>query len=108
MGLIWLAGIAALILLFLWWTFPTLARIAGFFIVFESLLAIVLTPNRAIPTRLPWLVLGVIVWLAGHWAWAFKHRAWASPIAMRIFGLHGLRWLIPRSTLVYDEPDPRR
>lgn len=91
----------------LWWAFPALARIVGILVVLESLLAIVLIPARAIPDRLLWLALGIFVWLAGHWAWAFKHGMWASPIALRIFGLPGLRWMIPRTTLVLDQPRAR-
>ncbi|MBF6137239.1 hypothetical protein IU433_22240 [Nocardia puris] len=101
MGLIWIAAVAVLAALLLWWAFPTLARIVGFFIVFDSLLALVLTPARAIPGRLGWLALGLVIWLAGHWAYAFKHGAWASPIALRIFALPGLRWMIPRCTLIH-------
>ncbi|MFF3569220.1 hypothetical protein ACFYXQ_15725 [Nocardia jiangxiensis] len=99
MGLIWLAAIAALVLLVLWWAFPILARIGGILIVLDSLAAIVLFPHQAIPLRVWWLLAGIGVWLAGHWAWAFKHGMWASRIALRIFTLPGLRHLIPRSTL---------
>ncbi|NNH70993.1 hypothetical protein HLB23_14160 [Nocardia uniformis] len=105
MGLIWIAAIAVLAVLLLWWAFPTLARIAGFLLVIDSLLAIILAPARSIPGRLPWLGLGLVIWLAGHWAWAFKHGAWASPIALRIFGLPGLRWMIPSSTLTFAHDD---
>lgn len=110
MGLIWLTALTLLAVLLLWWAFPTLARIAGFLMMIDSLLAIILAPAHSIPGRLPWLALGLLLWLAGHWAWAFKHGAWASPIALRVFGLRGLRWTIPRSTLVYlyNEPDAYR
>ncbi|NNH73800.1 hypothetical protein HLB23_28770 [Nocardia uniformis] len=106
MGLIWIAAVAALAALLLWWAFPTLARIAGFLLAIDSLLAIVLAPARSIPGKLPWLALGLAVWLAGHWAYAFKHGAWASPIALRIFALPGLHWMIPRATLIhFDDRD---
>lgn len=109
MGLISLAALAVLAALLLWWAFPTLARIAGFFIVIDALLALALTPARAIPDRVPWLALGLITWLAGHWAYAFKHGVWASPIALRIFGLRRLRWMIPRRTLIHvDHTDHHR
>ncbi|MFF0494369.1 hypothetical protein ACFYTQ_35585 [Nocardia sp. NPDC004068] len=100
MAFIWLAAVAALLLLVVWWAFPTLARIIGFLITLDSLLAIVLFPAQALPHRLWWLLLGIVVWLAGHWAWAFKHGFWASRIALRIFRLPVLRHTIPRSTLV--------
>ncbi|MFJ4651044.1 hypothetical protein ACIP5Y_07200 [Nocardia sp. NPDC088792] len=106
MGLIWLVAVAVLATLLLWWAFPILARIAGFWIFLDSLLAIVFIPHRAIPGRLWLLALGLFLWLAGHWAHAFKHGEWASPIALRIFTLPGLRWMIPRRTLIYfDDPD---
>ncbi|MQY24418.1 hypothetical protein [Nocardia macrotermitis] len=99
MGLIWLAAVAVLVLFVLWWAFPILARIAGVLIALDSLVAIVLFPDRAIPYRLWWLLAGVLIWLAGHWAWAFKHGMWASRVALRVFTLPGLRHLIPRSTV---------
>lgn len=107
MGLIWFVAVALFLLLFLWWAFPTLARVVGFLLFLDSLLTIVFAPGRALPGRLPWLALGLLVWLAGHWAWAFKHGEWASTVALHIFDLPGLRWMIPRSTLIYSEPDPR-
>ncbi|WP_216895688.1 hypothetical protein [Nocardia alni] len=100
MGLIWLAAIAVLVLLVLWWAFPLTARILGVLVVLDSLGAIVLFPDRAIPYRVWWLLAGFVLWLAGHWAWAAKHGIWASRIALRIFQLPGLRHLIPRSTLL--------
>lgn len=98
MGLIWLAAVAVLTFLVLGWALPTLARILGFLIALDSLAAIVFFPDRAIPYRVWWLFAGVLLWLAGHWAWAFKHGMWASRIALRIFTLPGLHRLIPRST----------
>ncbi|WP_405136678.1 hypothetical protein [Nocardia sp. NBC_01388] len=91
----------------LWWVFPFLARLVGFFIIFNSLLAIVLTPARAIPARLPWLALGFLVWLVGQWAWAFKHGFWDSRVALRVFSLPGLRRAIPRFTLVHFDANSR-
>lgn len=107
MGLIWLAAVAILAAMLLWWVFPFLARLVGFFIIVNSLLAIVLTPARAIPAQLPWLALGVLIWLVGHWAWAFKHGIWDSRVALRVFSLPGLRRVIPRSTLIYQDVDSR-
>ncbi|MFI1919305.1 hypothetical protein [Nocardia sp. NPDC020380] len=103
MGLIWLAAIAILLMMLLYCVFPLLARLIGFFIIFDSLLAIVLIPARAIPGRLSELALGFLIWLIGHWAWAFKHGVWDSRLALRVFSLPGLRRLIPRSTLIYDD-----
>jgi len=100
MGLIWLAAAAVLVFLALWWAFPTLARIAGVLIVLDSLGAIVFFPAQAYPYRLWWLGAGFVLWLAGHWAFAVKHGFWASRIALRVFSLPGLRYLIPRSTLI--------
>ncbi|ATL67407.1 hypothetical protein [Nocardia terpenica] len=100
MGVIWLVAAVAMLLLIVWWAFPTLARILGFLIALDSVLSIVLFPAQALPHRLWWLLLGIAVWLAGHWAWAFRHGFWASRIALRIFELPGIRHLIPRSTRV--------
>ena len=100
MGLIWIAAAGILAALLLWWAFPTVARIAGFLIVLDSLGSIVFFPHQALPSRLWWLAGGFVLWLAGQWAFAAKHGCWASRIAVRIFGLPGLRRLIPRSTLI--------
>ncbi|WP_182435009.1 hypothetical protein [Nocardia seriolae] len=105
MGLIWLAAVVILVAMLLWWAFPILARIVGFFLFFDSLLTIVFRPSYAIPGRLPWLALGLLIWLLGHWAWAFKHGFWDSRVALRIFALPGLRRTIPRSTLIHIDPD---
>ncbi|WP_327138931.1 hypothetical protein [Nocardia sp. NBC_01327] len=105
MGLIWLAAVAVLAAMLLWWVFPILARIAGFFLIIDSLLAIIFTPAHAIPCKLSWLVLGLLIWLAGHWTSAFKHGIWDSRLALRIFALPGLRLTIPRATLVHIERD---
>ncbi|MBF6328444.1 hypothetical protein [Nocardia transvalensis] len=100
MGFIWLAAVAAVLLGVVWWAFPTVARIAGFLIALDSLLSIALFPAQALPHRLWWLLLGILVWLAGHWAWAAKHGVWASSIALRIFRIPGLRRVLPRSARI--------
>ncbi|MEV0246879.1 hypothetical protein AB0H76_09860 [Nocardia sp. NPDC050712] len=100
MGLFSPIAFAVLACLVLWWAFPVLARIGGFLLTVDSLAAIAFLPERALPDKLAWLGLGVVVWLAGHWAWAFKHRAWASVIALRFFSLPGLRWTRPRRSLI--------
>ncbi|PXX53433.1 hypothetical protein DFR70_12744 [Nocardia tenerifensis] len=90
----------ALLLLIGWWAFPTLARITGFILTIFSLMQIAQHSETVLPGQLRWLGLGFALWLAGHWMWAFKNGCWASRIALRIFALPGLRFLIPRSTLV--------
>ncbi|MCU1642961.1 MAG: hypothetical protein JWN03_3236 [Nocardia sp.] len=109
MGLIWLAAVAVLAAMVLWWVFPILARVVGFFLIVDSPLAIVITPARAIPGELSWLVLGfLLVWLAGHWVSVVKHGVWDSRVALCIFALPGLRRVIPRSALVHVERDSYR
>ncbi|MFG1795808.1 hypothetical protein [Nocardia sp. NPDC049149] len=100
MSLIWLVALVALVLLVVWWLFPMLARILGVLIAIDALLGIVLFPDYALPARLPWLAAGVLLWLAGNWAWAAKHGVWGSRLARSFFQLPGLRHLIPRSVLI--------
>ncbi|WP_280390466.1 hypothetical protein [Nocardia brasiliensis] len=97
MSLIWLVALVVLVLLMLWWLFPMLARILGVLIVIDALLGIVLVPDYALPARLPWLAGGVLLWLAGNWAWAVKHGVWGSRLARGMFRLPCLRHLVPRS-----------
>ncbi|WP_280404512.1 hypothetical protein [Nocardia brasiliensis] len=97
MSLIWLVALILLVLLATWWLFPILGRILGFLIMIDALLGIVLFPNYALPTRLPWLAAGFCLWLVGNWAWAIKHGAWGSRLARAFFQLPGLHHLSPRS-----------
>lgn len=97
MGLILLVAAAALVVLVAWGLFPGLARVAGVLLVIDSIGSILLFPERMPLAHFGWLVCGVALWLAGHWAWAVKHGGWRSSLAMRAYGLPGLRCLRPRS-----------
>lgn len=97
MGLIWLIAAAALVILVAWGVFPGLARVVGVLLVIDSIGSILLFPERMPLAHFGWLLGGVVLWLAGHWAFAAKHGCWRSPLAMRAYRLPGLRRLRPRS-----------
>jgi hypothetical protein len=76
MALVVLIAVAA-------WMFGSLVlRLVGLFFVFGGLLTIVVAGRVGL---LPAVLLGAILWLAGHWLYAYRHHAFLSPLARRIF-----------------------
>lgn len=91
--MLWIAAVAVLGLLFFWSSFSLLARFLGAFLVIDTLLTFALGFGN--PERLFWIGVGVLLWVAGHWFWAFKHGLWRTRLAMRAFRLPLLRDLSP-------------
>jgi hypothetical protein len=78
-------GVTALIVLgaIAAWMFGSLAlRIIGLFLVFGGLLTIVLAGTIGV---LPMVCVGAVLWLTGHWLYAYRHHVFCSPLARRIF-----------------------
>jgi len=72
------------------WMFGSFAlRAVGLFFFFGGLLTILVAGRAAL---LPMVVIGAVLWLAGHWLYAYRHHVFASPLARRIF----LQFLPPR------------
>lgn len=95
MALIWLTVIAVSGFLIFWSLFPTLARIAGILLMLDSVLTLILLPNRAPAAHAGWLLTGIALWLTGHFVFAVKHGAWRSRLAARIVHASVLRRLLP-------------
>lgn len=95
MTLIWFAGIAIAAFLIFWSLFPTLARVAGILLIFDSALTLVLFPDRVPAAHAGWLLAGVVLWLAGHFVFAVRHGMWRSRLAARIVRASVLRRLLP-------------
>lgn len=71
------------------WMFGSFAlRAVGLFF-FGGLLTILIAGRVAL---LSMVVIGAVLWLAGHWLYAYRHHGFASPLARRIF----LQFLPPR------------
>lgn len=91
--MLWITAVAALTLLLFWSSFSFLARVAGGFLVIDTLLTFALGFGHV--ERLLWLGAGVLLWIAGHWFWAFKHGLWRTHLALHVFMLPLLRDLSP-------------
>src|SRR5215204_5919990 len=82
-------------------------RVVGAFFVFVGGVSLIAFGNFV---ALFMIVVGFAMWLAGHWHFAFRHHAYKSPLARRIF----LQVLPPRydPTRDWSEPvlsgEPRR
>ncbi|MFI6368836.1 hypothetical protein ACIBG0_39665 [Nocardia sp. NPDC050630] len=85
----------ALVVLVLGAFFPVLARWGGFLIALDSLLALVFELGHGPLISLMWLIIGVALWLFGHWIEAYRTGYWRSWLAGQTFRLPGLRALRP-------------
>lgn len=91
--MLWIAAVAVLGFLFFWSSFSFLARFLGAFLVIDTLLSFALGFGH--PVRLWWIGVGALLWVGGHWFWAFQHGLWRTPLARHIFRLPLLRDLSP-------------
>jgi hypothetical protein len=104
-------GIAIIALVGFWLFGGVILRVVGAVFVFVGLISLVMLAN---PAALLMVVIGLVMWLAGHWHFALRHHEYKSPLAQRIF----LQILPPRydptrhwgSPVVTEaaEPDPHR
>lgn len=77
------------------WRFGgALLRWAGGFLGIGGLLA---TASTGSPQMALAAVIGLLLWLAGHWLWALREHYYRSPLARRIF-----------LTLLPEQLDPTR
>lgn len=75
-------GIAILAIVGFWLFGGVVLRVAGIVFVFAGLLTLV---TLADPVALLMVVIGLVMWLAGHWHFALRHHEYKSPLAQRIF-----------------------
>ena len=76
----------------------TIWLLGGIFARWTGLLLVALGAGYLIGAQargLAMLAVGVTLWLAGHWLFAVKHRAWKSIVAERIFHIGILARLAP-------------
>lgn len=80
-------ALAALIALAAWLVGSLVMRIAGVVFVVAGLMGTATTS----PAGLLVAAIGALLWLAGHWLYAVRHHAFASPLAERLYKQTPLR-----------------
>lgn len=75
-------GIAILAVGGFWIFGGVVLRVVGALFAFVGLVSLVTLAN---PAALFMVVLGLVMWLAGHWHFALRHHEYKSPLAQRIF-----------------------
>lgn len=104
-------ALTALIALAAWRAGSLVLRIAGGVLVLAGLIGAATTSAAGLFIA----AVGALVWLAGHWLYAARHHAWASPLAHRLFKQTPLRqfdptrgWAIPTAPAQPRARRPRR
>ncbi|MFL0278111.1 hypothetical protein [Mycobacterium sp. SMC-19] len=92
-------SVAIVVAIIAWWFGSAVARFAGILLMgfgvsgmFWSGLSNYLD---AAAISVVTLLIGVMLWLAGHWMYAYKHHAWRGPFVQRLFNQTPLRRLDP-------------
>jgi hypothetical protein len=75
-------GIAVLAIGGFWLFGGVVLRVGGVVFVLVGLISLVTLTN---PAALLMVVIGLVMWLAGHWHFALRHHEYKSPLAQRIF-----------------------
>ncbi len=75
-------GIAIIAVIGFWILGGIFLRAAGIVFAFAGVVAMIALHD---PVALFMLVLGFVMWLAGHWHFALRHHEYKSPLAGRIF-----------------------
>nr|WP_172687855.1 hypothetical protein [Prescottella equi]ARX59773.1 putative integral membrane protein [Prescottella equi]ARX59920.1 putative integral membrane protein [Prescottella equi] len=98
-----IAVFAALALagLLVWKIGAPIARFGGALMVVSSLAFIVM--GDPIAVRAPWLVIGAVIWLAGHFLFAYQRRFWRSRLAENVVVHTPLRYIDPVGGAEYRE-----
>jgi hypothetical protein len=99
-------GIAILAILGFWMFGGVVLRVGGVVFVLVGLVSLVTLAN---PAALLMVIIGLVMWLAGHWHFALRHHAYKSPLAERVFLLLPPRYDPTRDwgTPVVIEPSDR-
>lgn len=88
---------AALIGALLIWIFgAALGRLVGALVIIYALIK--LTNDGTDIHAWQYLAAGVAIWLAGHWLWAYKHKAWRNHLALNLFSQPLIHHLAPIPT----------
>ena len=75
-------GIAIIAVIGFWILGGIFLRAGGIVFAFAGVVALITLHD---PVAFFMLVLGFVMWLAGHWHFALLHHAYKSPLAQRIF-----------------------
>ena len=75
-------GIAIIAVIGFWILGGIFLRAGGIVFAFAGVVALITLHD---PVALFMLVLGFVMWLAGHWHFTLRHHAYKSPLAQRIF-----------------------
>jgi hypothetical protein len=75
-------GVAILALGGFWIFGGVVLRVVGIFFVVAGAISLLLMGDAV---ALFMVVLGFVMWLAGHWHFALRHHEYKSPLARRIF-----------------------
>ena len=75
-------GIAILAVGGFWIFGGVVLRVVGALFAFVGVVSLVTLAN---PAALFMVVLGLVMWLAGHWHFALRHHEYKSPMARRVF-----------------------
>jgi hypothetical protein len=81
-GILSLAAYAVLAALIAWCLGGALLRLGGGLLGIGGLLLTASTGSARMALA---ALIGVLLWLAGHWLWALRHHYYRSPLARRIF-----------------------
>jgi hypothetical protein len=75
-------GIATFAIAGFWFFGGVVLRVAGAVFMFAGLVSLIMLAN---PVALVMVVIGLAMWLAGHWHFALRHHEYKSPLARRVF-----------------------
>lgn len=75
-------GIAIIACVGFWMVGGVLLRAAGLVVAALAALNLALVGNAA---AIPLFLVGLALWLVGHWHYALRHHEYKSPLARRIF-----------------------
>ncbi|GCE40988.1 hypothetical protein Rhow_004631 [Rhodococcus wratislaviensis] len=87
------------------WKFGSFfARFVGLLTIVGAAMAMMVEPVSALPANFLTLATGIIIWLAGHWLWAYRHKTWRTRRALSAFSRTGLHHLAPIPTNYRPKP----
>lgn len=102
-------GIVLLVAAVAWMFGSAIARGAGLTLVFAGLMVMI----SGLLSGLVFGTVGVVLWLLGHWLFAYKHHVWRSPLARRVYSTRLLGridptrgWAVPTFSAEQNMPNP--
>jgi hypothetical protein len=77
-----LIGIVIVVAAGFWLLGGVFLRVVGIVFALSGVLSLILLGD---PFGVIAMMIGLVMWLAGHWHYAFRHHGYKSPLAQRIF-----------------------